>query len=403
MSYNQTVYPYDTVVYITDTIGDEEWQGSGVLIGPEEVLTASHVVYHQGVGTAENIVVSPAYGVGGAPFGSASGVLFDYNAVDDAGDLITGDQSQYDFALIKLSQPFASLGTMSLLPGFAGGNVNVTGYPATSGGAQVTNPETVTADPYYTLLDGTALGPGSSGGPVWVETSSGPAVVGVVSSADNGAGSTGYNAQITAAAYDEIESWLAQDESPSGAGLAVLDTSTNQLVPVGATPYAGPVAGLQEQFVDISSDNLNVTASTPNWFIHTGPGTDAIAVTSGNNVLDGGTGSNFLVGGSGSDTFFVDDRGATAAIWSTVSGFNAGDSATVWGVVPADFTLHWVDGQGASGYTGLTLHAESRDGPTASLTLAGYSTADLANGTIGVTYGTDAASGSPFMFIHAYT
>ena len=78
--------------------------------------------------------------------------------------------------------------------------------------------------------------------------------------------------------------------------------------------------------------------------MHSGGGEDAIAVASGTNVLDGGTGSNFLTGGSGTDTFFVDDRGPTADIWSTVNGFHAGDAATIWGVAPQDFTLSWVDG-----------------------------------------------------------
>jgi serralysin len=78
-------------------------------------------------------------------------------------------------------------------------------------------------------------------------------------------------------------------------------------------------------------------------------------------VLDGGTGSNFLSGGSGTDTFFVDDRSASADIWSTVSGFHAGDAATIWGVAPQDFGLAWMDGQGTPGFTGLTLHAT---GPT---------------------------------------
>jgi Ca2+-binding RTX toxin-like protein len=114
---------------------------------------------------------------------------------------------------------------------------------------------------------------------------------------------------------------------------------------------------LQAEYINVTSDNLNVTASSPNWFIHSGSGMDAIAVNSGTNVLDGGTGSNFLVGGTGTDTFFVDDRGASADIWSTVVGFHQGDAATIWGVTPQDFNLARVDGQGAAGYTGLTLHA----------------------------------------------
>ena len=155
-----------------------------------------------------------------------------------------------------------------------------------------------------------------------------------------------------------------------------------------------------DQYINITSDNLNITASTPNWFIHSGSGDDAIAVNSGTNVLDGGTGSNFLTGGSGTDTFFVDDRGATADIWSTVVGFHSGDAATVWGVTPQDFALDWVDGQGAAGFTGLTLHATAAGKPTASLTLAGYTQADMSSGRLSVQFGTDPASGSAFMFMH---
>ena len=69
-----------------------------------------------------------------------------------------------------------------------------------------------------------------------------------------------------------------------------------------AQPYTGPVIGLQEKYINIAADNLNISVGTPNWFIHSGSGTDAISVSSGVNVLDGGTGSNFLTGGNGADT-----------------------------------------------------------------------------------------------------
>ena len=78
------------------------------------------------------------------------------------------------------------------------------------------------------------------------------------------------------------------------------------------------------------------------------------AVTSGTNVLDGGTGSIPLTGGSGNDTFYIDGRGATTDIWSTIKGFHAGDDATVYGISPSDFALNWSDNGGAVGNTGLT-------------------------------------------------
>jgi hypothetical protein len=72
----------------------------------------------------------------------------------------------------------------------------------------------------------------------------------------------------------------------------------------------------------------------------------------------------------------------------------------VWGLTPDDFNISWSDGEGAAGYTGLTMHATEAGKPTASLTLVGYSQADLQNGRLSVQFGTDQASGSPYMYVH---
>jgi hypothetical protein len=189
--------------------------------------------------------------------------------------------------------------------------------------------------------------------------------------------------------------------TPPSSDLTVFDTTNNQPVAATGQAYTGPAHDLEYEYISITHDSLNIACVTPNWFIHSGSGDDAIAVSSGSNVLDGGTGSNFLTGGSGTDTFFVDDRVATADIWSTGAGFHAGDAATIWGVTPQDFGLAWVDGQGAAGFTGLTLHAAAPGRPTASLTLAGYSQADLGNGRLSVTFDADPASGSAYMSVHA--
>jgi Ca2+-binding RTX toxin-like protein len=200
---------------------------------------------------------------------------------------------------------------------------------------------------------------------------------------------------------EAIQSLYGAPPGTPAPGIAVLDTTTNQSIPAVFQPYTGPVSGLQDQYLNIASDSLNISVSTPNWFLHSGSGNDALAVSSGTNVLDGGTGSNFLSGGSGTDTFFVDDRGPTADIWSTVNGFHAGDVATIWGVTPQDFGLAWVDGQGTAGYTGLTLHATAAGQPTASLTLAGFAGSDLSDGRLSVSFGTDPGSGSPYMYVYA--
>ena len=180
--------------------------------------------------------------------------------------------------------------------------------------------------------------------------------------------------------------------------LAVFDTSTNQAIAATDMPYSGPVAGLQQEFIYTGNDNVNVAVSTDNWFIHTGGGENAIQASGGINVLDGGTNSNFLTGGTGTDTFFVDDRSPSADIWSTVNGFHAGDAATIFGVTPGAFDLAWLDDQGAPGYTGLTLHATAANEPTASLTLPGYTTADLTNGRLIVEFGNE-TDGTPALSV----
>ena len=171
--------------------------------------------------------------------------------------------------------------------------------------------------------------------------------------------------------------------------------------------YNGPVAGLQNQFVTVTTDNVNITATKPNSFIHTGSGNDAIDLSlfggtgSGTNVVDGGSGSNFIIASlfSNADTFFIDNRVATADTWSTVSNFHKGEAATIYGVTPSATTLDWEDGQGAAGFTGLTLHAIEQGKPIASLTLPGYSKADLSNGRLGLSFGNDPTSGSSYLYI----
>jgi V8-like Glu-specific endopeptidase len=401
MPFQAQSFPYDSVVPIVDEIGGQLWQGSGVLIAPDEVLTVAHVVYHSDSGAAIAAVVAPGYDAGNEPYGLAYATIVHYNPVQDSGGQISLDQSQYDYAVIHLSRPFPTAGTMGLQADFPGGSVTVSGYPGDSGGRLDNSQQNVTKDPYYTLLDGTSIGPGSSGGPVWIFNAGGNSeVVGLVSSGAGGAGAPGFFVQLTQAALAQIESWVLGDESGANATVAVFDT-TAAIPLVGAqTPYVGPVQGLQSEYVLITSDSLNISVNTLNWFIHTGGGNDAIAANSGTNVLDGGTGSNFLTGGDGTDTFFVDDRGPTADIWSSANNFHSGDAATIWGATQRAYRLSWTDGQGAPGYTGLTLHATAAGKPTASLTLVGYSSADLSNGRLSVSFGTDTASGSAYMYIH---
>jgi len=185
--------------------------------------------------------------------------------------------------------------------------------------------------------------------------------------------------------------------APTAADIALTDTTDSLSVKLIADPYTGPAAGLQQQYVYSGPDSMAMSGSVPGLFLKGGSGNDALAVSSGRNVLDGGGGSNFLVGGTGAgsqDTFFVDGRGA-ADVWSTIADFHAGDTATLWGYVPGVTELTWTDGQGAAGYTGATLHADmlGNGSSQASLTFAGLSVAQAQ----AMIAGSGTAGGIPYL------
>jgi V8-like Glu-specific endopeptidase len=399
--------PNNAVVFIDATFPGGDEFGSGVLISPDEVLTASHIVFDSVHNEVASSIKVEGFDADAAHF-EASGLSGYFNPIQFTPDLISDEESQLDYAVIHLSSMINNPTTMGLSSDFADGMATVSGYPTppgfnptdTSPVSQASRMESVTLDPNFTLLDGLGLGDGSSGGPVWItDSNNNPLVVGIASSAAGNAGSPASFTQITAAALDTIETWVADDDQPTP-GLGVRDMTFDQSLGGHRFPYQGPVAGVENQYIEITTDKLNVSVATPNWFIHTGSGEDAIAVSSGTNVLDGGAGSNFLTGGSGSDTFFVDDRDPSATIWSTVVGFHAGDDATIWGVTPNDFNFTFANDQGAPGFTGLTLEATATGKSTAKLTLTGFSRADITSGRLSISSGIDPVSGSE---AHGYT
>ena len=428
----------NAVVRITETVDGAGWEGTGVLISPDEVLTANHLAYRSGNGghIATDIQVVPGYQSGAAPLGTYTGTVAHYSAVTNE-PIITYTDMQDDYAIIHLTTPVANATTLRLESDYAGGTVHITGYPLSANGSLIDSVQTVATDPSLTLYDSLPLGDGSSGSPVWHIGADGYAsVVGVVSavSADK---NTAYSAKLTASDVAQINAWVAQDDpapvvvpseppatvpvvvlppteptqptapttppsepqqpvTPAPATVNIADCKTGQAIAdILSKAYHGPVAGVLEQYVNITPQSLAISANKGSLFIHTGSGDDAIAAHGGINVLDGGTGSNFLSGGAGADTFFVDARKAAADVWSTLTKLHSGDVATIWGISAAS----WADNGGAAGYQGLTMHAKGDNGANASLTLAGISQADMANGKVASIFGHDSVSGSDYLYV----
>ena len=207
--------PSDSVVYLTAQVtgsgGTTYEQGSGVLIAPDEVLTAAHLVYNAQGQLNTNVKVSPGY-KGQSVYGTAGAKTIHATSFADYTQLAAAQQ---DFAIIHLATPITDVPVMALGSGFTGGSVTVSGYPVATAGQQDSLQETLSQVAGYDVLQGTPLGApgdshGASGGPVWEMVNGVATVVGLTSSES---GSTGYFMRLTSADVAQIQAWEAQDQA----------------------------------------------------------------------------------------------------------------------------------------------------------------------------------------------
>jgi V8-like Glu-specific endopeptidase len=217
--YSTYTFPYNCVVLIESPNPSEDgyyFIGSGVVIGPHTILTASHVVYDTSAQTPDqNITLYPGWTGTDPALGPgyiSTGYTDHYYQIGTYGsDNLTKAQSSYDYAIIDTSYTFTSW--MGVLTDYQGGTVHMTGYPATAGGDQTDSIGIVSADPSYSVLDyGTlSTSPGNSGGPIWLDYNGSDDVAGIVST-------SGYACQLTTADWSQIESWVSQDGYSIGTG-----------------------------------------------------------------------------------------------------------------------------------------------------------------------------------------
>jgi hypothetical protein len=187
----------------------------------------------------------------------------------------------------------------------------------------------------------------------------------------------------------------------SSGNFTVTDTITGVTTQEAGQAYTGPVTYLTSEYVAVTQDSLNITSSVPNAFIVTGAGNDAVDTSkaAGDNVISAGGGSNFITGGSGNTIMFMDIR-SSVDVWDTNTDFHAGDAITLYGMTPSQM-YSWWDNLGASGYTGLTMLVQVSGQPNATLTMTGYSTADLSNGRLSMGYGGQDTT-NPYLLIQGH-
>lgn len=203
-------------------------------------------------------------------------------------------------------------------------------------------------------------------------------------------GTTWSRQQVAAAAITPTVSYTDTTTSVSG-------TATMSL-------YTGPIGYLNWQYSWTSTDGVALSTAVPGAFIQTGPSTDAIVISGGQSVVDGGTGPNFLTGSTDlghPDTFLVDWSGG-GTTWSTISNLHHGDTLTLWGFQAGVSTQPAMVTDGTAGYQGATLHSElggAGTGVNASMTLVGMSAADAQSK---LTLSTGNAGGNSYLYV-AYT
>ena len=199
-----TIFPWSAVVQIYSTFpSGRQYAGSGVIVGRNNVLTASHVVYDASEGgTAVAVGVYPGRIENLAPFGLyiATEITPYGLELDGNPNSMTAAETAYDIALLGFSEELGAEtgGWMDAASFGPSGGANVTGYPSRTpdkvpDGTHAWNDfGTVTNNRDGTLTaSGIFVAPGHSGGPAWVDGDPGPGisplVVGILSAQGIGA------------------------------------------------------------------------------------------------------------------------------------------------------------------------------------------------------------------------
>jgi Ca2+-binding RTX toxin-like protein len=321
-SYSPATYPFDDVVYIEAYFNPTfSLQGSGAIIGAHSILTASHLVWDQDLGlAASQILAIPAYPAFDAPVGGR--YIIHYFQIDNAGDLISANQSQSDYAVIDYASDLSRFGAFGIDTSYAGGTVHMTGYPATANGFQTDQVGDVSKNIFFNLLDYVSVtpSPGNSGGPLWVDEGTPgnpqPYVVGVVSS-------SGHAALLTLADLQTIEGWQRADADQFARDATgnVLQAQTGQTDVEGSsgddtvTGWGGGDylrgnsgddsiqggAGFDDINGNKGDDTINGDQGVGSDWLVGGQNNDSITAHAGENLLYGNLGNDTLHGGNGGD------------------------------------------------------------------------------------------------------
>ncbi|MGL4397484.1 MAG: trypsin-like peptidase domain-containing protein [Hyphomicrobium sp.] len=283
-----TTYPWPAIVQIeVQYASGVVSQGSGVVIGSNDILTAAHVVNDAAQGAVVDIRVHPGRDGGNIPYGdvTALGWTTNYYVINAIGGLLSYADVPYDLAVIGASQPVGSVtGTFGIKydtndSTVLGSILNVAGYPGDLGGIYMYSesgyPTAVSAGVIEHALD---IHPGNSGGPLWWFENGARYVAGVVST-------TNYAARLTEATFNQILKWI----EGNGHGA---NNDNNSLFGTGL-----------RSVIDGRGGNDVISGNGGNDILRGGSGDDRIYGGADNDLIVGGLGRDLLYGEAGRDRF----------------------------------------------------------------------------------------------------
>lgn len=345
-----------------DGDGIYDFSGTGAMIGPNDVLTAGHMLWNSTYGMAKQIWFTPALNGDVAPFGTATAKSWyvPESYINSKGSL------NYDVGVINLTSNVGnSTGWLSVKSTTAtqvdGTTVAMAGYPADLGNFKrmYLSSDNVDFTSENTMLYNGKMDSygGMSGSPLFWTNNGEYSVIGVHTFQ---ALYVSYNGGtiINSTLYNLIKGW-----SSDTVGDPVSQT------PIATTPADG-------------ADSL--TGSNANETLSGGAGADTIIGAGGDDVLYGNVDVDLLYGSDGNDTLFGGQNGSPA----DSDGIFRQGMDTLYGGNGADMVLGNYGSDLLYGDAGADSLYGGRDNDT----LFGNDDADLLSGDFGddVLYGDSA-------------